>query len=184
MRQKPPPAPPTRPHLLDYFLLLGGFAVSLYLMDLHPWSVQPLDSITSEPWRRIIEFLPRLVRLPEGVILFFPLFFLPQFILGRRFEISTGEWLWIIAWCGTALLTGIAVTRALNGLPDWFAPYAQVVRLIWHVGFGTALAVVALVLIIYNLFRRAPMPWTHGFGLALVVWPIPPLVGILLLTKS
>jgi hypothetical protein len=187
MSQKPSPSQPrtpTRPYLLDYALLLGGFALSLYLMDLYRWTVVPEDYITDHALRSVIEFLPRLVRIPEGVILFFPLFFLPQFVLGRRQEIASGEWLWIIAWFGTAALVGVAVVRHLIGLPDWLDSYAQAVRWIWHLGFGTALALIALLLVPIGLIRRGPMPWTHGLGLVLVLWPILPLVGILILTKK
>lgn len=177
------PRVPTRPYLLDYFFLLCGFALSLYLMELHPLTIEPLDSITSPFLRGWIEFLPRLLRLPEGVILLFPLFFLPQFILGRRQEISSGEWLWILAWFGTVTLTTLTLVRAAVGLPDVLVPYLLTVRWIWHLGFGAALALLAVLMGLYGLIRRAPLPWTHNLGLVLMVWPILPLAGILLLKK-
>jgi hypothetical protein len=175
---------PTRPYLLDYFLLLAGFALSLYFMDLYRWSVEPQDYITEYAWRSVIEFLPRLVRIPEGVILLFPFFFLPQFALGRRQEIASGEWLWILAWFGTGALAAVAVVRHLVGLPEWLDQYAQAVRWIWHLGFGTALALIALLMVPVGLIRRRPTPWTHGLGLILMIWPILPLAGILVLTKK
>jgi len=187
MSQKPSfslPPTPTRPYLLDYCLLLCGFALSLYLMDLHPWPVEAADFVPGRALHVAVEFLPRLTRLPEGVILLFPFFFLPQFVLGRRQEIASGEWLWILAWCGTVALACVMVVRVVVGLPDWLDPYAQAVRWIWHLGFGTALALVALLLLLFGLIRRRPMPWTHGLGLVLVLWPILPLVGILALTKK
>ena len=95
------------------------------------------------------------MRMPEGVILLFPLFFLPQFILGRRQEISPGEWLWILAWFGTVALTGLTLVRHLVGLPEWLDPvFAERLRWIWHLGFGTALAVIALILVLVGLIRR------------------------------
>jgi hypothetical protein len=179
-----PPPTPTRPYLLDYVFLLSGCGLSLYLMDLHPWTVEAEDYVTPYALRSAIAFLPRLTRLADGVILLFPLFFLPQFVLGRRQEIASGEWLWILAWFGTVALVGVAVVRHLIGLPEWLDPYAQALRWIWYLGFGTAMTFIALILVLYGLFRRAPMPWTHGLGLVLVVWPMLPLVGILVLTKK
>jgi hypothetical protein len=174
---------PTRPYLFDYFLLLSGFGLSLYLMDLNPWTVEAADVVSHDALRKAIEFLPRLMRLTEGVILFFPFFFLPQFVLGRRQEIASGEWLWILAWFGTVALVGVAVVRQLFGLPGWLDPYAQALRWIWHLGFGTAMALVAVLVALIGLFRRRPTPWTHGCGLVLMMWPILPMAGILMLTK-
>jgi hypothetical protein len=76
MSQKPSSSPtPTRPYLLDYWFLLAGFGLSLYLLDLNPLTVEPLDAISNQVLRAWIEFLPRLMRLPEGVVLFFRSFF-------------------------------------------------------------------------------------------------------------
>lgn len=184
MSQKPSlPPTPTRPYLFDYWFLLAGFGLSLYLMDLNPMTVEPLDALSNPVWRAWVMFLPRLMRLPEGVVLFFPIFFLPQFVLGRRQEITSGEWLWILTWLGTAALTCLAVFRHVVGFPEWLDPYTYTVRWIWHLGFGMAMALLALLLIGYGLIRRRPMPWTHGLGLVLVLWPILPLIGILALTK-
>jgi hypothetical protein len=104
-------------------------------------------------------------------------------VLGRRQEITSGEWLWILTWLGTAALTCLAVFRHVVGFPEWLDPYTYTVRWIWHLGFGMAMALLALILIAYGLIRRRPLPWTHGLGLVLVLWPILPLIGILALTK-
>jgi hypothetical protein len=178
------PSAPPRPYLLDYLLLLVGFSLSLYLMDLSPLAVEPADQVAQPALRAWVVFLPRLMRLPEGVILFFPVFFVLQKILLRRQAITSGEWLWMIAWLGTAGLTCIAAFRQLVGLPDWLDSLWTVVRWVWYFGFGAALAATALLLALYGVVRRAPMPWTHTLSLALMLWPIPPLVGILLLTKK
>jgi hypothetical protein len=178
------PQAPTRPYLLDYFLLLVGFGLSLYLIDLSPLAVQPADQITHPALRASVAFLPRLMRLPEGVILLFPVFFVLQKVMLRRQEVTSGEWLWLIAWLGTGGLTCIAAFRQVVGLPDWLEPFWQTVRWVWYLGFGAALAVTAVLLGLYGMVRRAPMPWTHGLGLVLMVWPILPLAGILLLTKK
>jgi hypothetical protein len=178
------PQVPTRPYLLDYFLLLVGFSLSLYLMDLSPLKVEPADHITHYALRSWVVFLPQLMRVPEGVLLLFPVFFVLQKALLRRQEITSGEWLWLIAWLGTAGLTFVATFRQLVGLPEWLDAYWQVVRWVWYLGFGAALAATAVLLALFSLVRRAPMPWTHVLGLVLMVWPLPPLVGIVLLAKK
>jgi hypothetical protein len=184
MSQKPFTAPPPpRPYLLDYFLLLVGFSVSLYLMELSPLTVEPRDEVTHHVARAWVVFLPLLLRVPEGIILFLPVFFLLQFVMLRKHEITSGEWLWIIDWMGTTALTGVAAYRHEFGLPEQLETYWPTARWVWYLGFGAAMAALAALATLYNLIRRAPMPWTHGLGLALVLWPVVPLVGILLLTK-
>ena len=45
----------------------------------------------------VASFLPTVMRLPEGVLLLGPVFFLLQVILGRRQGPTGAEWLWV-AW--------------------------------------------------------------------------------------
>jgi hypothetical protein len=46
-----------------------------------------------------------------------------------------------------------------------------------------SLALIAAILALLTLFHREPPPWTHHLGLALILWPVLPLVGMLLLGK-
>ena len=39
------------------------------------------------------------------------------------------------------------------------------------------------ILAVYGLVRRTPPPWTHTFGIALLLWPVGPLLGIVTLGK-
>ena len=77
MSRTTPSAALTRPTLVDYLLLLAGVGLSLYLMDLSPFGVDATDNISDPGLRAAIPFLPRLLRLPEGVILLLPLFVAP-----------------------------------------------------------------------------------------------------------
>jgi hypothetical protein len=52
--------------------------------------------------------LPEAMRLPEGVLLLWPVFLALQRLRGRRQGLTFGEWLWVLAWLGTALLTGLS----------------------------------------------------------------------------
>ena len=177
---KPPPVP-TRPYLLDYLLLLAGLSLSLFLIDFSPLTIEPSEHLPHPALRSAVAFLPRLLRVPEGVILLFPLFFLPQFVLGRRFEIASGEWLWAFTWMGTVALTGVSLWRETVGLPQVVDPYWPMVRWFWYLAFGAATALTAGILALYGMIRRGPMPWTHGLGLVLAVWPLPPMIGIVAL---
>ncbi len=171
-----------RPTLVDYLLLLAGAGLSLYLMDLSPFTVEANDSIGNPGLRAAIPFLPRLLRLPEGIILLLPLFVGPQFLLGRREGLTAAEWLWLFSWCGTALLTVMGAADFLNLLPAIVRANLLWTRFVWYVGFDLAMAGVAVALVMIGFFRPG-RPWTHPLGLALALWPVPPLAGIMTLTK-
>src|SRR5258707_10667494 len=102
------PAPAARPTVADYLVLLAGAGLSLALIKLCPLTVEAADSISERAVRAAIPLLPRILRLPEGVVLLLPLFFLIQFVRRRQEGLTAGEWLWLVLWCGTALLTGLA----------------------------------------------------------------------------
>jgi hypothetical protein len=174
--------PASRPTLIDYLLLLAGAGLSLALIKLSPFSVEPSDAVTQRALRAAIPLLPRLLRLPEGVILLLPLFFATQFVLGRRDSLTAAEWLWLLSWCGTAILTVLAGCDHFNLLPELLQTNVLLIRLIWYVGFELAMALLACVLIVAGFFRPA-RPWTHQLALALALWPVAPLAGILALSK-
>ena len=45
-----------------------------------------------------------------------------------------------------------------------------------------AMGALALVFLLISLFRPPP-PWTHGLGLALIVWPVAPALIVLTVGK-
>ena len=56
--------PAARPTVFDYFVLLLGCSLSLYLMELSPINVRAQDSITNPNVQELIHQLPRPMRLP------------------------------------------------------------------------------------------------------------------------
>jgi hypothetical protein len=177
----PTAAPASRPSLVDFLLLLTGCGLSLFLARL---------PLLREPAPRdltlaavVVPVLPTLLRLPEGVILFWPLFFLTQLVLGRSQRLTAGEWLWVAAWPGTALVNVLAALVHGGVAPESFRPFAALFPVLWYAVLVPSLAVVAVVLALAGLSARVPPPWTHHLGLALVIWPVLPLAGLLTLGK-
>jgi hypothetical protein len=68
-------------------------------------------------------------------------------------------------------------------LPELMQPYATTPRKLWYLIFVPSMAGLALLLSLVSLVRRGAVPWTHTFGLVLLLWPIAPLLGILSLGK-
>jgi len=174
--------PASRPGFLDFFLLLTGCAVSLLLARL-----PLLPQLTPNEVPFAADLLPQLltlVRLPEGVILLWPVFYLLQLAFGRSQGLTAGEWLWILAWLGTVLVTALAALLHAGLLPESVRPHVRLwPPVVWYFILVPSLALVAVVLAIIGLFRREPPPWTHPLGLALLVWPALPLAGLLVLAK-
>jgi len=187
----PPPLP--RPTLIDWLFLLTGCGASLLLSTLPSPRPEPAGAAFDSVWLgRLATTLPALMHLPEGVILLGPFFYLGQRLLGRAPGITTGEWLWIFAWPGVALVNGLAAWRlaidsGATALPDFLAPHAVYLfywpAMVWYVLLVPSLAVVALLVGLFGMFGRTP-PWTHSLGVVLVVWPVVPLAGILALVHA
>jgi hypothetical protein len=180
----PPPPPPTkpqpllsRPSFLDYLFLLGGVGLSLYLMQLAPIRAEADPAVSDPRLASVIAFLPELMRIPEGVVLLWPLFFATQWP-GRSRGLTLGEWLWLFAWVGFALLTALTALHHLGGMPDFMLPHAAKPRLLWYMIAMPAMGGLALVFLVVSMFKPAP-PWTHNLGLALVLWPAVPALAIL-----
>jgi hypothetical protein len=159
----------SRPSFFDYLILLGGMGLSIYLMQLTPIRAEVEGKLPDPRLAPFIAFLPLLMRVPEGVILCWPLFFAAQW-MGRTQALALGEWLWLFAWAGFALLTAWTAWDHLGGLPDALQPYAAKPRLLWYMLVMPAMGGLALIFLVISLFR-APTPWTNGLGLALVFWP-------------
>jgi probable H4MPT-linked C1 transfer pathway protein len=169
----------SRPTLVDYLLLLLGCGASLYLARLGPLWVEPGEHVTSPILYEVAaSFLPTVMRLPEGVLLLGPVFFLLQVVLGRRQGPTGAEWLWVLAWVGTALLTGLSAWARTDTVPEVVQPYVHKPLLLWYLIFVPAMAALALVLTVLGLASSVPKPWTHQLGLALIIWPALPLGAI------
>jgi hypothetical protein len=183
MRFMPAPAAAYRPTLLDYLLLLLGAGTSLYLMRLHPMHAEAEESLTEPLLREFVAFLPEPMRLSEGIVLLWPVFFAIERVRGRKQSLTAAEWLWVISWIGIALLTGLSAWEKWGVLPEFLQSYSAKPWLLWYVIFVPSMAALAAILVPVGLFRFGQQPWTHSLGLALVLWPALPLAGILLLGK-
>ncbi len=171
-----PPLPPT---LVDYFFLLLGFALSVFLSRAGPLPVAAKAFVTAAPLRQIIPYLSDMMRLPEGVLLLWPVFLLIQRVRGRKQGLTSIEWLWIISWVGVAGLSALTAWKNNVGFPDAVQGYVLLVPRLWYVILVPSMAALAVVLRLLSVFSRQPPPWTHSFGLVLLAWPVLPLVGIL-----
>ncbi len=179
-----PPIPFTsRPTLVDYCLLFLGCGLSLYLVRIGPMPAAADDSRTDSGLREVVALLPEAMRLPEGVILLWPVFLMLQRVRGRAQGLTFGEWLWVLAWLGLALLSGLSAWERWGALPEFAQAYAAKPRMFWYIVVVPSMAALAAVLALGGLLRRVPAPWTHTCGLAMVIWPVAPLAGILLLGK-
>jgi hypothetical protein len=172
---------PSRPALVDYLFMLGGCGLSLYLMEIKPLHASPAEGLEGSFTRYFVEFLPRPLRLTEGILLLWPVFFTTQLLRRRREPLTAAEWLWVVSWVGVALLTGLTAWETSGTLPEVLLPHTTVPAKLWYVICVPSMAALAVVLGLAGLLRRGPAPWTHSFAFALIVWPVAPLVGILTL---
>ena len=167
----PPPPPPSRPSLADYFILLIGFSLSIYLARLGPLPVEARDFVADPRLRlAVASLLSDFMRLPEGVILLGPFFLASQWVRGRRQGLTAVEWLWVLSWPGVFVMTGLTAWRAVTGWPDALEPYLAMVPALWYAILATTMAALALAFRLLALFSRRPAPWTHSLGTALLLW--------------
>jgi len=174
---------PSRPTLVDYIFLLVGGSLSLYLLSLSPLLVKPTGDNSSSTLHELIAFLPAAMRLPEGIVLMGPIFYVTQLLRRRAWALTSLEWLWVINGLGVAVLSGLAIWDRLGTLPNLLGPYATMPAKLWYLIFVPSMALLATLLGVVALVRRAAVPWTHTFSFVLLLWPIAPLVGILSLGK-
>ncbi len=179
----PLPPPWTRPGLADFFLLFAGFGLSLYLLRLHPLHAEANASLTPSAARQVVAFLPDLMRLPEGVVLLWPLFLGLQRVSGRprTQALTSGEWLWVLDWAGTAFLAAVAGLRVLGWVPAGVEAYSGLPQRFWYLVLVPSMAALAVLLVLFGFLNRRQAPWTHTLGLVLVLWPAPPLAALLTL---
>ncbi|HWG47585.1 MAG TPA: hypothetical protein VN688_32780 [Gemmataceae bacterium] len=173
----------SRPTLVDYIFLLVGGSLSLYLLSLSPLLVKPSSDNPSTALRAFVAFLPAAMRLPEGIVLMGPIFYLMQLLRRRGWGLTSLEWLWTINGLGVAVLAGLAVWHRSDTLPAFMQPYATMPPKLWYLIFVPSMAALAALLGIVGMVRRVAVPWTHTFGFVLLLWPIAPLLGIISLGK-
>ncbi len=172
-------SPPLRPTLVDYLFLLAGASLSLYLVQLGSLTAMAGDgATTSTP---ALPILPGTMRVSEGIILLWPVFFVTQRLRGRKEGLTAVEWLWVLSWIGIAVLTVLAALEKTDNLSE---KHAAAARRFWYYIFAPVMAGLSLLLGVGGLLRRGPAPWTHTFGIALMLWPVVPLAGILALGAS
>src|SRR5262249_24599751 len=113
------PAFGSRPRSIDYFFMLCGVSLSILLTDL--CNMQPTSDVSSPLVQRLLRVLPEMLLLPLGVLLLWPLFYLTQWALGRKEGITSGEWLWGVAWLGALALAGWICWHAFGTPPEMLA---------------------------------------------------------------
>jgi hypothetical protein len=176
----PPAAPSSRPSLLDYFLVLAGCGLSHVLLRLDYVKINAYSSDT----QTTANVLADLLRLAEGVILLWPLFFAIQRVVGRGHGLTAGEWLWVLAWLGNATLIGLAAWHQWGSGPEVRdRPIIFWAAFLWYVIVAPSMALCAVLIVCFDMVSRKPRPWTHQLSLVLVLWPVPPLAAILALGK-
>jgi hypothetical protein len=172
-----------RPTTGDFFLLLGGTGLSQWTAHLGTLVVEPRPDAT-DLVRRIVPALPGLLRLPEGILLLWPLFLLSQRLRGRTHGLSSGEWLWVFAWLGTAVLLALTAWYEWGTVPPFLqerSHWLAIAQRAWYLIFLSAMAIIAVLLGLLDRIFRWQQPWTHHLSLALAIWPALPLAGILTL---
>ncbi len=166
----------SRPGLVDYFLILAGCGLSLLLVE---WSglqaAPPGEGAATAVWK----ILAYLLFLPQGMLLGWPLFFATQRLAGREQALSAGEWVWGVAWLGSVALVTWICWHYFGTLPEFLQPGSFKKTVVFvYVLYVLTLAGIAAVIVLIDLVGRWPQPWTHSFGLALLIWPILPLAGL------
>jgi hypothetical protein len=169
------PVVPSRPRFLDYFLILVGSGFSLVLAEL-----SGLRASSETPGRflgALSHVFPQLLFFPLGILLFWPVFYTTQKIFGRKQALTVAEWLWGLAWLADLFLTAWILWKGLGTTPGFLGtPGFQNGVMLGYLIVALSLAAIAFIVLIINLFGRWPQPWTHSFSLALMIWPVVPLL--------
>jgi hypothetical protein len=71
----------------------------------------------------------------------------------------------------------------LGTIPESVKLYARWPPLLWYVVVVPSMAVTAVVVSLFGLVSRTAPPWTHSLAVALILWPLVPLAGVLALTR-
>jgi hypothetical protein len=169
---------------MDYFLIFLGVAFSIFLTQIS--GPRPMPKPETPPWvaETIFPILPALLGLPQGVVLFWPLFYCIQRLVGRPQALTAAEWLWGVAWLGTVLLVVWAFWMRFGEAPAFAEKLAYPPQAIWTIIVVPTLAGLAFLIGLISLFGRWKQPWTHTFGIVLMIWPVIPLAALLLWSQS
>jgi hypothetical protein len=164
----------TRPHFLDYLLILFGAGVSVLLAELGGVQEAPAQESTASAALARGFFIALFLSL--GIVLLWPIFFVLQKVMGRKQEMTWGEWLWGLAWLGAIFLTIWLILKGNDSLPGFMASedFKKGI-LLGYVLFVVSIGILAVLVYVVSLLRRWIVPWTHTFGLALLIWPLVPL---------
>jgi hypothetical protein len=195
-------APGVRPTTLDLFLIMAGCVLSYYLLAItysptENTSIPPLPLVRHfghmriEPggaaklpiFKSLVLSLPDVIRLPEGILLFFPLFYLTQTFMGRPLGFTTCEWMWVLAWLGTAGVTAIGVILQFADLSEFLHKASTWPIVLWYMVFVPAIGLITVGCWFYSLAQRKVFPWTHNFAVVLLAWPLPWLVALMIFGK-
>jgi hypothetical protein len=165
-----------RPAWLDYLLMLFGCGLSLFLTELSGLRAVQRGAVPPALGPALLAVLPALLLLPVGILLLWPLFYTTQRLRGRPPGLSAGEWLWGLAWLFAVALCGWVAWKYWGSPPEVLVSESFQRYVI--VGYALAvlsLGAIALLVTVLDLIGRWARPWTHRFGLALLVWPAFPL---------
>jgi hypothetical protein len=125
-----------------------------------------------------MRIIPHMLVLPLGIFLFWPTFYATQRLFGRQQGMTVGEWLWGLAWLVTLFLAGWIAWKALGTLPEFLAGRGfQKGVVVGYLIFVLSMAVIAAIVLLVDLIARWPQPWTHQFGIVLMIWPLIPLAA-------
>lgn len=196
------PEPPQRPLLIDLLILLLGVALSHLLITVIAPTPEaaPTDGVVSvrafgnlqlelsspspEPIvQACVLALPDLLRMHEGIVLLWPLFLIVQRLRDRPPSLMAGEWLWMLLWLGTIAVNSLAAWERWGVVPPFVEDFKTWPIGIWYGAGVPLLAVLALLCAFFTTIRVNYHPWTNGLGLALALWPVLPLAGIVMLGK-
>jgi hypothetical protein len=194
--------PGIRPTTWDLLLVTVGCAFSYYLLAIsysptENTSIPPLPLVRHfghmriEPGggaklpivKSLVLSLPDLMRLNEGILLLFPLFYLTQTLMARPLGFTTCEWMWIFAWLGTVVVAGLGAWQQFGDLSGVLHKVCNWTVVAWYMVFVPALGLIGASCWMYSVAQRKAVPWTHNFAAVLLVWPLPWLIALLVLGK-
>lgn len=174
-------APPlfTTPTWLDFVLILLGVVLSLYLTNLA--EVRVFRSTATPSWlgEGLAQAIPAVLLLPIGIYLWWPIFYSTARFRGRSENLTLVEYLWGTAWLIDLVVIGLIVGKhwEINLVvidQTTIRSYASWGLLI----IATGLAILGTLGGMAGLVQRTPRPWTHHLGIALMLWPVLPLLLI------